>query len=123
MFATLFCLSTNAAAECVRWKPTPRPPNAAPEFDGPGSFGALHETVTLDCLRYVGSIRKGGVELVLIRDDRGTVHQLRLGSYIGENSGVITKIDRDAITITQLVKRGGRIEERIVRFARQGAAK
>lgn len=111
-----------AAAQCVRWKPTPRAPNVAPEFDGPGSFGALHETVTLDCLRYAGSIHKDGVEVVLIRDETGVVHQLKLGSYMGEHNGIITRIERDTLYITQLVIRNGRREERIVKFAKYGNA-
>ncbi len=112
-------LSSAAQAECVRWKPAPRPANAAPEFDGPGSFGPLQDTVTLDCLTYVGSIQKDGVEHVLIRDERGTVHTLRRGSYMGENSGVIERIDADAIYIRQLLSRGGKVEERIVRFPKR----
>lgn len=110
------CLQLTAYAECVRWKPTPQPSNVAPSFDGPGSFGALHETVTLACLRYAGSIQKDGIELVLIQDERGVVHQLRLGSYVGENNGVITGIDRDTIYITQLVNRNGRYEKKVVKF-------
>lgn len=79
------------------------PSNAVPGFDGPGSFGELHNTVTLDCLKYVGSIHKEEAEHVLIKDEQGKVHTLRLGSYIGENSGVIAKIEHDVITIEQTV--------------------
>lgn len=114
---TLFPPATHA--ECVRWTPPKKAPNAAPEFDGPGAFGVLHNTVTLDCLSYAGSIEKNGVEHVLIRDETGTVHQLRLGSYMGENNGVIMKIDAAAIHIKQLVRRNGRAEEIDVKFAKR----
>lgn len=116
----VFCLPVAVGAESVRWKPAPRPPNTAPEFDGPGSFGALHGTVTLGSLQYVGSIRKSGVEVALIRDETGVVHQLRLGGYVGENSGIITRIDSDALYITQLVNHNGRIEEKVVKFTKHG---
>lgn len=112
-------LSFATHAECVRWKPAPSPSNAAPELDGPGSFGPLQDTVTLDCLTYVGSIQKGGDEHVLIRDDRGTVHTLRRGSYMGENTGIIERIDADAIYIRQFISRGGKVEERVVRFPKR----
>jgi len=111
----LACVFSFAAqAECVRWKP--KPANAAPELDGPGSFGPLQDTVTLGCLTYVGSIQKDGVEHVLIRDDKGTVHTLRRGSYMGENTGIIERIDADAIYIRQFISRSGKVEERVVRF-------
>ena len=87
-----------------------------PDFDGPGSFGELHGTVTLDCLKYVGSNQKNGIELVLIKDERGKVHVLRRGSYMGENAGVISRIDPDAIYINQIIDRNGQWEEVIVRF-------
>jgi Tfp pilus assembly protein PilP len=63
--------------------------------DGPGSFGPLHATVTLDCLTYVGSVSRDGREWVLIRDERGVVHRLTLGGYMGP--GVITRIDAEFI--------------------------
>jgi hypothetical protein len=116
-------LSISAGAECVRWKPLPKLPNAAPEFDGPGSFGKLQDTVTLGCLQYVGSIQKKNVEHVLIKDETGTIHTLRAGDYMGENSGIISKIDQDTIHITQLVKRNGRIEEVAVKFPKNKPAK
>lgn len=118
VFAVLIVFPAIANAECVRWTPPKKPSNAAPEFDGPGSFGTLHNTVTLDCLSYVGSLEKNGVEHVLIRDETGTIHQLRPGSYMGENSGVIMKIDATTIHIKQLVKRNGRLEEIDVKFAK-----
>jgi Tfp pilus assembly protein PilP len=87
-----------------------------PQFDGPGSFGELQDTVTLDCLSYVGSIQKDSHELVLIRDERGVVHRLRVGDYMGENTGVIARIDRDAIYIEQRISRNGEVETVTVRF-------
>jgi Tfp pilus assembly protein PilP len=121
---TALCfLFASAAAECVRWKPPQRSPNVAPDLDGPGSFGELQNTVTLDCLKYVGSIEKNGMEHVLIKDERGKVHVLRRGSYMGENHGVISKIDSDGIYINQLIERNGQWEEVIVRFPKRPDAR
>ena len=69
----------------------------------------------------VGAIARDGLEQVLIRDELGTIHTLRLGSYIGENNGIITKIESDAITITQIIIRDGRREEKIVKFSMSAA--
>lgn len=88
----LLCALVGAAqAECRRIVPKPD----FNQTDGPGSFGRLHGTVTLDCLRYVGSVSINGVEWVLIRDERGEVHRLRPGDYMGP--GVIGRIDAEAI--------------------------
>ncbi len=103
-----------ASAECVRYQPPPRP-----EMDGPGSWGELQDTVTLDCLKYVGSIMRQGEETVLIRDERGRVHQLRVGSYMGENTGSIVKIDATARYISQWFERNGGYEELIVKFPKR----
>ena len=123
MTVTVACVfSTIVGAECVRWKPSPRPLNAVPDFDGPGSFGPLHGTVTLDCLKYVGSIRKSGTERALIKDEKGEVHVLGLGSYIGEHGGVIGRIEPDAIHIKQIVNRNGRWEEVTVKLPKHADA-
>ena len=111
----LFASSANAA--CVRYQP---PANAAPGVDGPGSFGELQDTVTLDCLKYVGSISKSGKEYVLIKDERGEVHRLTVGSYMGENTGIITKMDDEAIYIKQMIQRNGEWGEAVVKFYKSG---
>jgi hypothetical protein len=109
------CFAAAGSAACVRYVPDPKQP---PGFDGPGSFGKLQDTVTLDCLAYVGSIGQAGAEQVLIRDDRGEVHRLRVGDYMGENSGVIRKIDADAIYIEQVLPDGNATKTRTVKFAK-----
>lgn len=97
-------MSAAALEDCRHAAPQP----AGRSTDGPGSFGRLHGTVTLGCLRYVGSILSGDQEWILIEDDRHEVHRLKVGDYIGENSGVIRAIDGDFIYIEQSVPlRGG----------------
>ncbi|HEX4328089.1 MAG TPA: pilus assembly protein PilP [Burkholderiales bacterium] len=107
-----------AGAACVRYKAPAASANHPPVMDGPGSFGELHETVTLDCLAYVGSIKQGKEERVLIRDEQGILHTLKLGSYVGENSGIIKEIHVDFIDIHQLVKRDGQWVELSVKLPR-----
>jgi hypothetical protein len=107
-----------AGAACVRFKPAAPSATHPPAMDGPGSFGELQDTVTLGCLAYLGSIKQGREERVLIRDERGTLHTLKLGSYIGENSGVIKQIDADFLDIHQLVKRDGQWVEVSVKLPR-----
>jgi len=84
-------LAAVADTDCRRLPIKPNPE----QLDGPGSFGKLHGTVTLGCLRYVGSLTRDGVEWVLIRDERGEVHRLKVGYYMGP--GVISAIDAEFI--------------------------
>ena len=115
--ALLLALAFGAAhGACVRTKPGPPPGDAPPSFDGPGSFGPLHGTVTLDCLKYTGSISRAGVEHVLIRDDEGTIHRLKIGDYMGENGGVIHGIEATHLVIEQLVRRDGELRSVMVKF-------
>jgi Tfp pilus assembly protein PilP len=114
LFLILICVfASNATAACVRYQP---PANITPGFDGPGSFGELQDTVTLDCLKYVGSIFQNGKEFVLIKDERGEVHSMSIGSYMGQNSGVITNIDHSAIYIKQMIQRNGVWKDVVVKF-------
>ena len=106
-----------ASADCVRYQ---RPPPGAPiDLDGPGSWGELQDTVTLDCLKYVGSIMRQGREIVLIRDERGKVHQLQVGDFMGENTGRIVKIDATSIYLIQIVERNGDWEELHLTFPKR----
>ncbi len=126
MFVLMLALAVtcDARAACVRYDPaTSAKSQGPPQFDGPGSFGELQDTVTLDCLTYVGSIQKNNKELVLIRDERGIVHRLGVGSFMGENTGVISRIDREAIYVEQRILRNGKVETITVRFAKDRGKK
>ena len=114
VFIAICAYSCTVAAKCVRYKP-PRE-GTPPVFDGPGSWGPLQDTVTLDCLRYVGSVERKGKEQVLIRDERGRIYELKLGSFMGENTGRIVKIDAGTIYVEQLVRRGDEWQSVIVKF-------
>jgi type IV pilus assembly protein PilP len=89
-----------------------------PDLDGPGSFGRLQDTVTLGCLTYLGTIGNDKTLQALVRDDRGEIHRMRVGDYMGENSGVIRKIEEGAITIEQITMNGAQPVTRTVTLKR-----
>jgi hypothetical protein len=98
VLATVACsLALGAEAECTRFKREQVPAG----FDGPGSWGPLNNTLTLDCLTYAGSIVRDRIEYVLIRDEKGGVYRLKVGDFMGEKSGHIIKIDESFIYIEQ----------------------
>jgi Pilus assembly protein, PilP len=103
-----------AHGECVRSQPAT--PNETPAMDGPGSFGPLQDTVTLDCLTFIRSIQKGDTEYAVVADERGATYEVKVGSYMGENTGLILKMDRDFIYLRQMVPKGDGWEERMINF-------
>ena len=72
------------------------------DTDGPGSFGPLHEAMTLGCLEYAGfADGPNGVRALLV-DFWGRGHWVVIGNYVGENSGRIVDITGEHIRIVQL---------------------
>lgn len=63
------------------------------------------EGYPLDALKMVGTIRseKDRIERALIQNEK-TVYQVRVGNYIGQNFGLITKISDDGIDIKEIVQ-------------------
>ena len=97
----LSLVAPDASADCMRF--VPKSPEHA-DTDGPGAFGPLQDTVSLDCLKFssiVGSGQKIQANLV---DETGAAYLVSVGDYVGENNGRITEITKDRITIVQLVK-------------------
>jgi len=111
-------LSNSCHAECIRFNTEQYLIDTKPDIYGAESFSELHNTLSLECLKYVGSIRKNDYEYVLIKDDRGKIHSLTEGSYMGENNGVIKKIDSDFIYIKQLINQNGNWQEVPVKFSK-----
>ncbi len=103
LIAILLVQAADATA-CTRRPKYERSPDDPPTlYHGPGTYGELDRTVTLDCLSYVGSVERDGREHVLIQDERGKIHTLTIGSAMGWNRSLIIKIDADYIYLKQLV--------------------
>jgi type IV pilus assembly protein PilP len=61
------------------------------------------ESFPLDAMKMVGTIEKNGVIYGLVQIDR-TVYQVRKGQYAGQNYGLITGVDEDAIAVREIVQ-------------------
>ena len=104
MLVALLAIQATDTSACTRRPKYERSPNDPPTlYHGPGTYGELDRTVTLDCLSYVGSVEKDGREHVLIQDERGKIHKLTIGSAMGWNRSFIIRIDSDFIYLKQLV--------------------
>jgi type IV pilus assembly protein PilP len=61
------------------------------------------ESFPLDTLKMVGVIEKANVRQALIQVDK-TVYQAKMGNYVGQNFGVITKITDGEIEVKEIVQ-------------------
>ena len=60
------------------------------------------ESFPLDSMAMVGSVVKGGQQFALLRVDK-LLYQVKVGDYLGENSGRIMKITETEITLRESV--------------------
>lgn len=61
------------------------------------------EAYPLESLRMVGVLRKEGSTHALVLADRA-LHQVRVGNYMGQNFGVVTRISDTELTLKELVE-------------------
>ena len=94
--------SPGSLADCMRLVPAHSVGH--PELDGPGSFGPLHETLSLDCLTFNGVMEHDGKVVAILRDEKGVSYRVKSGDYVGENAGRISQISSKRITIVQFVR-------------------
>ena len=101
LLAALSLVAADAHAECMRV--VPKSPNHV-DVDGPGAFGPLQDTVSLGCLQFTSVVGSGHNIQANLVDETGVAYRVSVGEYIGENTGRISEITKDRITIVQLVK-------------------
>lgn len=61
------------------------------------------EAFPLDAMSLVGSILKGGQPVALVKVDN-LLYQVKLGSYLGQNFGRVTKISETEMTLREIVQ-------------------
>ena len=61
------------------------------------------ENYPLDTMRMVGTLQKSGVSYALVQIDTA-IHQVKAGQRIGQNYGLVTRINEGAIDIREVVQ-------------------
>jgi type IV pilus assembly protein PilP len=61
------------------------------------------EGFPLDALKMVGTLEKKGVMVALVQAEK-SIYQVKLGNYIGQNHGKVTKISETEIEIKEIVQ-------------------
>lgn len=81
------------------------------------------EAFPLDTMALVGSILKTGQPIALVKVDR-LLYQVKVGNYLGQNYGKVTKITETEVTIREIVQDGvGEWVERIATLELQEKSK
>lgn len=61
------------------------------------------ENYPLDSLKYVGYLMRGKMSYAIVQAD-SSLHQVKMGNYMGQNFGIITDIDESQIVLRELVQ-------------------
>lgn len=61
------------------------------------------ESYPLDTIRMVGTLQKPGLNYALLQVDK-SVFQAKVGSYVGENFGMITRITEAEVELKEIVR-------------------
>ena len=81
------------------------------------------ESFPLDTMALVGSILKSGQPIALVTVDK-LLYQVKVGNYLGQNYGKVTKINETEVTIREIVQDGvGEWVERIATLQLQEKSK
>jgi type IV pilus assembly protein PilP len=66
----------------------------------------LLEQFTLDSLRMVGRLSRGGTNWTLIMDPNGGIHRVTVGNYLGRDHGKITDMGEAFVAVVEIVSDG-----------------
>jgi type IV pilus assembly protein PilP len=61
------------------------------------------ESYPLDTLKMVGTLEKPGVTFALLQAEK-TIFQAKVGNYVGQNFGLITKVTDTAVELKEIVQ-------------------
>jgi type IV pilus assembly protein PilP len=94
--------------------PDPFKPRKAVSDSGKSEQGKLQpdfkrpkealESFPLENLKYVGALKKGTQTTALMSAPDSQVYQVKVGNYVGQNFGVITRITPDEILVKEVVQ-------------------
>lgn len=62
------------------------------------------EAFPLESLKYVGSLSKSKLKYALIQPPDNVVQEVKLGSYMGQNFGVVTEITENSVVLKEIVQ-------------------
>ncbi len=61
------------------------------------------EDYPLDALRMVGTLSRGNQSWAVVQAPDGAVHRAKVGDHIGQNFGMVTNINEEAVNLVELI--------------------
>ena len=61
------------------------------------------EAYPVDTITMVGTLQRPNLRYALLRAD-GVIYQIKVGNYIGQNFGIVTRIDENELAIKEVVQ-------------------
>lgn len=61
------------------------------------------EAFPVDTIAMVGTLQRPNLRYALLRAE-GVVYQIKVGNYIGQNFGIVTRIDENAVALKEVVQ-------------------
>lgn len=61
------------------------------------------EAYPVDTIAMVGTLQRPNLKYALLRAD-GVVYQIKVGNYIGQNFGIVTRIDENEVALKEVVQ-------------------
>ena len=61
------------------------------------------EAYPIDTIAMVGTLQRPNLRYALLRAD-GVVYQIKVGNYIGQNFGIVTRIDENEVALKEVVQ-------------------
>jgi type IV pilus assembly protein PilP len=62
------------------------------------------ESFPLENLKYVGALTKSKTNYALIKTPDNTLHQVKVGNYLGTNYGLVTSINEGEVTLKEIMQ-------------------
>ncbi|WP_410756941.1 pilus assembly protein PilP [Halochromatium sp.] len=97
-----FVMDEQAAEQAAEAAQETRPTGLSPD---PRRAKEPLEAYPLDALRMVGTLERHGTRWALVTSPEGTLHRVRVGQYLGRNNGRITRIEPNALRLTETVEK------------------
>ena len=62
------------------------------------------EAFPLESLKFVGSLSKRNLKYALIKTPDNNIQQVKVGSYVGQNFGIVTDISESTVTLKEIIQ-------------------
>ena len=103
LFIIVLSFSEISIGDCIHYEKG----NRTGVDDGPGTYGLLDGTMTIDCLKFIAIEKVEQQTFGVLEDDQGKKYRVKVGSNIGRYGGEITEIKNNKIIYEDYIEENG----------------